>query len=295
MFVLGGGSNLLVSDAGFAGLVIKNEIMGIEIHGREMAVSAGESWDKVVARAVESGLQGIECLSGVPGSAGGAVVQNIGAYGQDLQKVVTQVEVIDLDSGETKSYLKDQCEFDYRNSVFKKSPGRYIVTKFMMTLNYGETPELNYPSLQKRFEGQKPTLVEVRRAVIEIRASKGMVIMPEFEALKSAGSFFKNPVISQKQLESILHMISCPDPWHWPVGADIKVSAACLITQAGFSKGQMIGKAQISHLQPLALVNPDQAKASDIVFAADHIKHRIKEKFGVLLEEEVMTLGEIAD
>ncbi|MBX4205232.1 MAG: UDP-N-acetylmuramate dehydrogenase [Candidatus Doudnabacteria bacterium] len=294
VFILGGGSNILVSDEGFPGVVIKNEILGFEIHGREVEIGAGEIWDTSLARCLENDLQGIECLSGIPGTVGGAVVQNIGAYGQTLARVVELVEVIDLDTLETKVFKKDECEFEYRNSIFKKNPGKYCVTKLTLKLNYGGIPDITYPSVAKRFEGTaRPPITEVRQAVIDIRAEKGMVILPGYEVLKSAGSYFKNPIVTKKKFEEILHMISCPDPWHWAEGPDIKVSAACLITQAGFSKGQMIGKAQISPFQPLAIINPDGATAEDIKFTANHIRHRVLDKFGIELTEEIVYIDTI--
>jgi UDP-N-acetylmuramate dehydrogenase len=288
IFVLGGGSNVLVSDDGFDGMVIKNEILGFEVSGREVTIGAGENWDDVVARTIAHELQGIECLSGIPGTFGGAVVQNIGAYGQTLAKVVESVEALEIETGERKNFKKDECEFEYRNSLFKKNPGKYLITKAVLKLNNGGIPDITYPSVAKRFMGERPTLQEVRDAVIQIRAEKGMVILPQFEILKSAGSYFKNPIVDKKQFERITHMINCPDPWHWAEGPKVKISAACLIIQAGFSKGQMIGKAQISPFQPLALVNPDNANAEDVKFTATHIKLRVKEKFDIDLEEEVI-------
>lgn len=289
VFVLGGGSNILVSDEGFAGVVIKNELLGFEIHGREVTVSAGEQWDYVVSRCIEEGLQGIECLSGIPGTFGGAVVQNIGAFGQTLAKSILTVEALDVETRESRVFKKDECEFDYRNSIFKKNPGKYIIIKATLNLNYGGIPDINYPSIANHFKGQeRPTIADVRKAVIEIRGKKGMVIMPEFEVLKSAGSFFKNPIVTKKHYQQILHKIACPDPWHWAEGPNIKISAACLITQAGFSKGQMIGKAQISHLQPLAIINPDNATCEDVKFAANHIRRLVLEKFAIELEEEIV-------
>src|SRR5262249_9076120 len=152
---------------------------------------------------------------------------------------------------------KYECEFDYRNSLFKKHPGRYLICAATLKLNEINRANISYPLVKKHFEGKpNPTLADVRKAVIEIRAAKGMVILPEFESYKSAGSFFKNPIISAEQFDRIQHLIQCPDPWYWVQTEGIKVSAACLVAQAGFEKGFIQDGAQISPKQPLALINP---------------------------------------
>lgn len=278
IFVLGGGSNVLVSDNGFEGLVIKLELKGFEVTDRYLEAHAGEVWDEMVKVVVEVGLQGIECLSGIPGSFGGAIVQNIGAYGQTLADRVESVEAIIVETGELKTFSRAECKFEYRGSIFKSNPGKYIVTRAVLKLNLDSAPELKYPSVQKMFEGVNPSLKTVRQGVIEIRAQKGMVIMPEYESYKSAGSFFKNPVITKEQFAKIKDIVDCPGEWHWPEGENVKVAAACLITQSGNNKCDIYGAAQISPKQPLAIINPGFATAQDIAKFAEKIRTDVHNK-----------------
>lgn len=294
IFILGGGSNIVVSDDGFQGLVIKNEIKGLEVKGDYMEAGGGENWDELVKVAVEMDLQGIECLSGIPGSFGGAVVQNVGAYGQTLADRIDSVEALDTESGQIKFLGKRECLFAYRTSLFKQNPGKYIVTKATMKLYPNRQPTLAFPAVERFFaDNPNPTLLDVRKAVIEIRAGKGMVISAMHESYKSAGSFFTNPVISREDFDKIFTMIKCPDNWYWldESGLLVKVAAACLITQAGFAKGQMIGQAQVSPKQPLAIINPGKATAADIKSAAETIKAAVRDKFGVELTEEIIYVG----
>lgn len=291
VFVLGGGSNVLISDLGFDGLVIKIEIKGTKIEDRYFKVGAGENWDDVVKKAIDAKLEGIECLSGIPGTFGGAIVQNIGAYGQTLSDVVDAVEVLDTSDAQIKTLSGDECGFEYRNSLFKKNPAKYIVVAAALKLNEIDRGNISYPSIKKIFDGKPASLAQVREAVIKTRAEKGMVILPEYESYKSAGSFFKNPVISDIQFDKIFKSISCPDPWYWPVTGGVKVAAACLVTQAGFKKGEIIDAAQISPRQPLAIINPGFATSKDIRKASELIKSKVREKFGVELEEEIIYVG----
>src|SRR5258708_3977346 len=178
IFVLGGGSNILISDKGLDGLVIYNKISGLKIEDNGMVtVNAGENWDDVVARAVEKDLAGIECLSGVPGSAGGAVVQNIGAYGQTLGENILEVYVVSASSGERKTFSREACKFSYRSSFFKKTPGQYVVVGFMLKLMH---------------ETHHYILADLRQFIIKIRASKGYLIMPGYERYNTAGIFIIN-------------------------------------------------------------------------------------------------------
>jgi UDP-N-acetylmuramate dehydrogenase len=289
IFVLGGGSNVLVSEAGFDGLVIKNEIKGFKQDGVSVTFGCGENWDDVVQKTISLGLQGIECLSGIPGTSGGAVVQNIGAYGQTISDVIESAEVIKIETNQIQILQKNECEFAYRNSLFKKNLGKYLVTSATLNLRQSDEGEISFHSLQKYFIHKGvPTLTETRKAVIDTRASKGMVIMPGFVSYKSAGSFFKNPVISQTAFDKLKPLISCPDPWFWVQKESVKLSAACLVTQAGFEKGYVLDRAQISPKQPLAIINPGSATSSDIKNLAQKVKQAVLGKFGVELEEEIV-------
>ncbi len=293
IFVLGGGSNILISDQGIEGLVIQYQRKGVRVQGEILEAQAGESWDDVVALAVKHNLAGIECLAGVPGSAGGAVVQNIGAYGQTLGDAVSEVSVVELATGKLKRFSPAECEFEYRNSLFKKNPGRYLVTSFSLKLLSGGLPNISYPQVAKHFGHEStPSLAQVRDFVIRLRASKGYVIMPGFECYQTAGSFFKNPVVSSEQFNHLKPLLGEAElNRFWPSERGVKLAAAYLLERAGFSKGYREGAAGISPKHALSLVNFGQAQAREIRTLADKIKQRVWEKFGVKLEEEVLLVG----
>src|SRR5262249_55964368 len=203
LFVLGGGSNLIVTDRGWPGLVLKVAIPGINHrHGGGTVyfdVGAGEDWDGFVAATVAHNCAGIECLSGIPGSVGGTPVQNVGAYGQEVAETIHSLLVLDLRAGEEQEFEKEDCEFSYRTSIFNTSQrGRYVILRVTFALKHGWDAHIAYADLQKYFANwrQTPALPEVRQAVREIRASKSMLIQPGAEDARSAGSFFKNPVLS---------------------------------------------------------------------------------------------------
>src|SRR5581483_8325145 len=203
LFVLGGGSNLLVSDAGWPGLVLKVGILGINhVHGHNRVLfeaGAGEDWDGFVAATVAHGMGGIECLSGIPGSVGGTPVQNVGAYGQEAADVIESVQVLDLENGELVELSKEDCGFRYRSSIFNTTQrGRYVILQVSFALQHGATPHLEYADLKSYFAGWTvaPNLLQTREAVLQIRASKGMLSTGTDQDSRSAGSFFKNPVVS---------------------------------------------------------------------------------------------------
>lgn len=296
-FILAGGSNILVSDQGFEGLVILSAIKSFQTEicdGHAIVTAgAGESWDDLVAQCVAQNWAGIECLSGIPGTVGAAPVQNIGAYGQSVGEVVEGVEAIDASSGALVTLNKAQCEFGYRTSIFKKTRDRYTITRVTLALKPDGAPLVAYHDLKEYFGGRKPALSEVRQAVIEIRARKGYVIMPEYKCYKTAGSFFMNPVIAQEQFQKLLLLIrGCPDPWYWLLeNGTVKVSAACLLQNSGFSKGYRQGEVGISPKHALSIVNFANATARDIVALAQEIKTAVQEKFGIALTEEVQSVG----
>ena len=304
IFVLGAGSNVLVSDSGFSGLAVKNEIMGINVfeeksHVRATA-DAGEEWDKFVEFCVNRNLAGIECLSGIPGKVGAVPVQNIGAYGQSAAETIESVRALDLKTNEEVLFQKHDCEFGYRTSKFKKNPDGYVITSVSFILKFAGAPKLAYHELKNYFAGNSsPTLSEVRKAVLEIRSKKGMVMRGE-ELHSSAGSFFTNPIIPQESLADLkLHVEACKgiknccrDPWFW-IRSDgrVKISAACLIECAGFEKGLKRGSVGISSLHSLALINYGGASAKAVLDLAKEILSKVKEKFGVSLEIEPQLVG----
>jgi UDP-N-acetylmuramate dehydrogenase len=301
LFVLGGGSNLLVSDAGWPGLVLKVAIPGINHrHGHGTAyfdVGAGESWDDFVALVVQHHCAGVECLSGIPGSVGGTPVQNVGAYGQEVSDTITTVLAFDLQTGQEEEFEKEDCGFGYRTSVFNTSArGRYVILRVTFALVHDGEPRIAYGDLQKHFAGlgRKPTVAEVREAVLEIRASKAMLIRPGDEDSKSAGSFFKNPVLSAADFEVFQQKVKARGleiPSYSALAAQRKVPAAWLVEHSGFSKGYSKGRVGISRKHALAIVNRGGATAADIVSFKDEIQQRVKEPWGVWLEMEPVMVG----
>lgn len=307
VFALGGGSNIVVSDQGFPGLVIKNELGGFEIRTEgsdrvSVVVGAGEVWDDVVELAVGAGFAGIEFLSGVPGTVGGAAVQNIGAYGQTVAETIREVRAVHVATANEVVFRGEECGFRYRDSIFKtKKAGEFILTSVTFGLVPGGAPDISaYHDVQKFFAGlPDPDLKQVREAILEIRAKKGMVILPDADSYKSVGSFFKNPVITPAQYEKVKEEVlrekgnpGCADPWSWEgEGGGMKVAAACLLERAGFAKNYAEGDVAISPRHSLALVNLEAARAEEIVAFARKIQDTVYEKFGVLLESEAQIVG----
>jgi UDP-N-acetylmuramate dehydrogenase len=298
VFVLGGGSNLLVADEGFSGLVIKVGISGVEWEpaGDRTLVraGAGEEWDAVAAACVERDLSGIECLSGIPGLVGGTPVQNVGAYGQEVSEVLVGVRAYDRQNERIVELSRDDCGFSYRSSVFNSTAkDRYIVLQVAYSLlNHGE-PSLRYADVQREFEGRSssPTVAEVRAAVRRIRLRKAMLIVEGDPDSRSAGSFFKNPIITEQQFADLEQRVGVAPPRYPASHAHVKTAAAWLIERAGFAKGYSIGPAGLSTKHTLALVNKGGATAADILRLAREIQSRVSERFGVCLLPEPVFLG----
>jgi UDP-N-acetylmuramate dehydrogenase len=299
LFVLGGGSNLLISDAGFPGLVLRICLKGIEEQNSGtttlFSVAAGENWDKFVELAVERNCAGIECLAGIPGSVGGTPVQNVGAYGQEVAQTIRLVRVLDLETSKFIELSANECGFAYRRSIFNTSErGRYIVTRVKYELKTNADVSIVYVDLKRYFENypDSPTLSEVSEAVRKIRHGKGMLIVPGDPDCRSAGSFFKNPVISLEhfaRIEAIATGIHVPG---YPAGdGQVKLPAAWLLDQAGFHKGYTLGRAGISSRHTLALINRDGASAVDIAALRDAIIAKVDEKFAIRLEPEPVWVG----
>ena len=299
IFVLGGGSNLLVADRGFPGVVLKIDLMGMEWEndGDKTIVraGAGEEWDRLVRSCVDRNLAGVECLSGIPGSVGGTPVQNVGAYGQEVSEVLTMVRAYDRKTGMVVELSREDCGFTYRTSIFNTTEkDRYIVLNVTYSLAMNGEPAIRYSDVEQEFEGRitPPSLCEVRDAVRRIRARKAMLLVAGDPDCRSAGSFFKNPIISEKQfsrLEIALPGVRIP---RYPASpGKVKTAAAWLIEQAGFSKGYSLGPASLSTKHTLALVNKGGATAGDILRLARRIRLGVKEKFGITLIPEPMFLG----
>jgi len=301
LFVLGGGSNLVVSDSGWPGLVVKLAVRGIEErteNGKALfEVGAGEDWDKFVARAVARNCAGVECLSGIPGSVGGTPVQNVGAYGQEVAETIDSVLVFDLNDGQVRELCAEACGFRYRTSIFNTSErGRFIILRVTYRLTPGGQPRIEYADLKKHFAGfqHPPSLTSTREAVRRIRAAKAMLITPGDEDCRSAGSFFKNPVLSADQYDELMRRATAKGlqvPSYPALDAQKKVSAAWLVEHSGFSKGYRSGRVGISRKHALAIVNRGDATAADILGLKDHIQQRVEELWGVRLEPEPVFVG----
>jgi UDP-N-acetylmuramate dehydrogenase len=293
LFVLGGGSNLLVSDDGFPGLVLRIALKGIGQEDEIFCVAAGEDWDSFVTHVVRQNYAGVECLAGIPGTVGGTPVQNVGAYGQEVAETIVAVRVIDLKSLEIKELTPAHCAFSYRRSIFNSiERGRYIVTRVDYTLEKDGPSRLIYADLKKHFAGNaNPSLAEVSAAVRNIRHSKGMLIVEGDPDCRSAGSFFKNPVVSAEHFARIGAAYAEPVP-HYPAPeGQIKLPAAWLVDQAGFHKGYALGSAGISSRHTLALINRGNAKAADILELRDRIVAAVEQRFSIRLEPEPVFLG----
>ena len=369
LFVLGGGSNLLVSDAGFDGLVLRVGLRGIVVapvkdqddcsseipeehasgakarddslafmsginpgptartsfstackapvdsDGKDVRakvltyqVAAGEDWDSFVERTVQDDCAGVECLAGIPGTVGGTPVQNVGAYGQEVASAIERVRAFDLKQEAFVEFAASECEFTYRRSRFNTvDRGRYIVTRVDYRLTPGGAPTLRYAELQRailegRPEGAEASLAEVAAVVRRVRQAKGMLLVEGDPDCRSAGSFFKNPVVSEEQVRRIAEC-SEKEPPRFPAGTGaenlgrVKVPAAWLIEQAGFAKGYALGAAGISSRHTLALVNlgdrdgRSSATAQEILALADQITTAVEARFGIQLEMEPVMVG----
>ena len=301
--VLGGGSNLLVADAGFDGLVVRLDAHGCtaEVDGAEVRVraEAGVVWDELAALAAQRGWAGVECLSGIPGRVGAVPIQNVGAYGQEVAQVIRAVEAVELATGAPVMLPAAACGFGYRHSAFKGAwQGTYVITAVTFGLRRGDAAAPRYPELAARLGlrdgGALPAPATVRQAVLEIRRDKSMVYDPTDPNHRSAGSFFTNPIVDAAVAASL--KAAHPDIPVFPAQATArKLSAAWLIERSGFARGWQRGAAGLSTKHTLALVNRGGATARDLVAAAAHIRAGVRAAFGVTLVPEPVFLGFGAD
>jgi UDP-N-acetylmuramate dehydrogenase len=268
------------------------------------SVGSGVNWDEFVAQAVVQNCAGVECLSGIPGSVGGTPVQNVGAYGQEVSDTIESVRAFDWKKDSMVVLPKPACGFRYRSSIFNSTErGRYVILRVNYRLKRGGAPSLTYADLQKHFAERLaqstdkktlPSLAEVREAVREIRRAKGMLIVPGDDDCRSAGSFFKNPVLGEAQFKELSEHAASKGleiPSYPALRAQHKVSAAWLVEHSGFAKGFVAGAAGISHKHALALINRGDARASDIIRLQDEIQRGVRERWGILLEPEPVFVG----
>ena len=305
LFVLGGGSNLVVSDAGWPGLMLQIALSGWDCRNSDaspvFAAGAGENWDQFVAMTVTKNCAGLECLSGIPGTVGGTPVQNVGAYGQEVSQTITSVRVLEISSGKITEWKNRDCGFGYRTSVLNTTArGRYIVLQVTFRLAQSGSPTIEYADLKKFFAGasvgSRPTLQQVRDAVRSIRQSKAMLIVPGDEDCRSAGSFFKNPIVSRNEAARVAALAQQRAPGktlrQYPAeDGQVKLAAAWLVEQAGFSKGFARGPVGISRKHSLAIVNRGGASARDIVALKDEIQTKVFDIWGVQLHPEPVFVG----
>lgn len=292
VFVLGGGSNVVVADEGIRGLVLHVAIEGgeLRVDGDEAIADAGagEPWDRLVARLVEAGYAGVETLSGIPGLVGGTPIQNVGAYGQEVADTIECVTALDTRTGELAEIAGRACGFSYRQSRFKQADaGRFIVCRVAFRLRRG-APTVTYPDVMvwaDRHGLAQPTIADIRRGVIEIRRRKGMVLDPADRDTRSVGSFFVNPIVPA----SVPGALGSPS-FAMPDGR-VKIPAAWLIERAGFCRGFEAGAAGVSSKHPLAIVNRGGATSADIVNLACRIKRAVLERFGIALRPEPIFAG----
>lgn len=302
VLVLGGGSNLVVRDGGWDGLVVQMGLRGLDLDrptGR-LRVAAGEPWDEVVVQTVHAGCAGLECLSGIPGSAGATPIQNVGAYGQDVAEVISAVHVWDRRTQQRRVLPPSACGFGYRDSAFKRDPEAAVVLAVDFQLRPGGAPTLRYAELSRAFEGAgPPSLVEVRQRVLELRRGKSMVIEPGDPNRRSAGSFFTNPVVEAAVAEALAEqarregvVARAEDVPRYAVeGGRVKLPAAWLIEAAGLRKGERRGPVGISSRHALALVHHGGGHTRDLLALADEIVARVRSRFGIELRPEPVLVG----
>ncbi|MEU7940523.1 UDP-N-acetylmuramate dehydrogenase [Microbispora bryophytorum] len=299
VLVLGGGSNLVVSDDGFDGLVVRVATRGVEATSEDgrlrVTVQAGEDWDALVARCVAEGWSGVECLSGIPGLVGSTPIQNVGAYGQDVSQTVAAVRVYDRRTGEVGDLAAAECGFAYRHSAFKHDPGRHMVLAVTYALERSPlSGPVAYKELAARLGveiGARVPLADAREAVLELRRGKGMVLDPDDPDARSAGSFFTNPVLGPEEAAALALRAPGHPRWDMPDGT-VKIPAAWLIENAGFPKGYERGRARISTKHTLALTNPTgEAGAAELLALAREVRDGVHEKFGVWLVNEPVLVG----
>jgi UDP-N-acetylmuramate dehydrogenase len=300
VFVLGGGSNVVVADTGFPGLAIRVALRGLafEEEGERvrMRVAAGETWDDVVAEAVRRGLGGLECLSGIPGLAGATPIQNVGAYGQDVAETIVSVTAVDRRTSRVVDLPAAACAFAYRDSAFKHEPHRWLVLGVTFALRADGVPSVRYPELANALAAgvDPPTLAGVRATVIALRRAKSMVIDPADPNRRSVGSFFMNPVVSTAEADRLVAQLLAEQivadasavP-RFPAGAGrVKLSAAWMIERAGLTRGLRAGPVGISSRHTLALVHHGGGTTSELLALADRVRDTVERRFGVRLQRE---------
>ncbi|AJP03312.1 UDP-N-acetylenolpyruvoylglucosamine reductase [Streptomyces cyaneogriseus subsp. noncyanogenus] len=302
LLVIGGGSNLVIGDKGFDGTALHIATRGLTLDGTTLELAAGEVWTDAVARTVEAGLAGVECLAGIPGSAGATPIQNVGAYGQEVSATITEVVAYDRRARETVTLTNAECAFSYRHSRFKADPERYVVLRVRFGLEDadGLSGPLRYAETARALgvaPGERVPLASARDTVLKLRAGKGMVLDPEDHDTWSAGSFFTNPILTDEEFAAFRARVrdrlgDGAEPPAYPAGEGrTKTSAAWLIDKAGFTKGYGTGPARISTKHTLALTNRGEATTEDLLALAREVVAGVRDAFGITLVNEPVTVG----
>ena len=298
LLVLGGGTNLVVSDAGFAGTVLKLATTEVRVDSEADRIlvrsEAGVSWDALVARACGEGWSGIEALSGIPGSVGATPMQNVGAYGQEVSDVIRRVRVLDRTTGTLLWINASECGFGYRTSRFRGHADRIVIEVEMVLERKPMGKPVRYAELAKALgidEGETAPIARIRETVIELRRAKGMVLDKNDPESRSAGSFFTNPIVEPSVVEHIATVAGKTPPAFPASEGRMKLPAAWLIEGAGFTKGQRFGRVHISSKHALALVTEPEATTSELLEAARTIRSGVQDRFGVTLQPEPVLQG----
>jgi len=297
--ILGAGSNLIVPDEGYAGLVIQMKMAEIEFHeGGAVYADAGVPWEALVDGAVARDWAGFECLSGIPGSTGATPIQNVGAYGQEVAEVIESVRVLRRDTLTLEELIPEDCGFGYRDSLFKREPERFVVCAVRFSLRPSGAGTVRYPELQQSV-GPNATLGEIRRAVLELRRRKSMVLDPDDPNRRSAGSFFLNPIVPDAEAEQLVeralreHLVTTrTEVPRYPAGdGTVKLAAGWLIEKSGIAKGSRRGAIGVSTKHALALVHHGGGTTAELLSFADEIAVRVRDRFGIALEREPRLLS----
>jgi len=305
LLVIGGGSNLLVADHGFPGLVLHIDMQGTEQDTDHSAVlltaAAGENWHELVTRIVAQDLAGVECLIGIPGQVGATPIQNVGAYGQEIKDTLYRVEALDLQTGRVCSFTNAECNFSYRKSRFKgEDQGRYIILSVTLRLIPGGEPKLFHDELERHLKAREfdpPKVADVCATVLDLRKRKSMILHEEDPNTRSVGSFFVNPILDKEPFALLLEAIKPymaegeRIPNYPTLDGKIKVSAAWLIEHAGYARGYVHGNVGLSTRHALALINRGGATAHDVISFAREIRNRVRERFDITLVPEPTLVG----
>ncbi|MFW5926387.1 MAG: UDP-N-acetylmuramate dehydrogenase [Myxococcota bacterium] len=303
--VLGGGSNVVVADEGVPGLVVRIGMEGLVLRrvGERVHVTAqaGEPWDPLVERTVTAGLAGLECLSGIPGRVGATPIQNVGAYGQEVAETLVSVRVLDRATLETRELGPRECDFAYRDSIFKRDPDRHVVLEVTFALVPGGSPAVRYAELRRALADRAPSLAQVRETVLSLRRAKSMVIDPHDANRRSAGSFFTNPIVSDVEADRVVAravelgvVTTDSEVPRWPAGPGrTKLAAGWLIEHAGVPKGYRRGPVGVSSRHALALVHHGGGRTRDLLELARHVRDTVHARFGVHLRPEPVLMGPV--